>query len=620
MAGGYVIDPATGQPSVQTATGAFLPLPMGADELSAMGLAPGAPPRPDVGPDLRLADNSGATNLGSPDPAMAQFIADQNRQDSVADVRAQLAPAAQQPQAHPSQADRFSQLDQVGQGQPASAPRGPAVDPSTLARPGSGGAPQQGAPTQGGQMDPLVQQVFEESLRGGGGGGGPRKLGVTSETHKYTQSGPVDPATLAAISDTRNAREGYDLAAAQMADERRARVYQAEQAEAETRALEVQARYERFQAQQRELAAFQTKRDAVAAEAAQMKVPEAADYWQSAGTVAKLTAGLSMVFGGALAGLQGGPNRGMEAVNQQVNSWIGEQRERYERKGAQIRDMDTQFGRLVQQFGSENVAEQVMREQAYAVRDNMLMSYAKQMGTPQALEVATQAQLVGEEQRAQAAAAAQAAASVEIEQKLAMQGGGGGGAPTLLSALEKAARAKKASETITGGDKEPERAITEGTTDKIGGALTTVLAARGVKNRLSELGVMDDDTDDPRSGAYDYVSKNIPGTQTRRAGQDLDQDTFDLARGAQQFLGKSDNDAALAEKQAQGLGASGRERYRGADRLEKKAVTELKLAVSGMTPAQRSAWFRALPPGERAVVQEALGQDNRPAASEQGVR
>jgi hypothetical protein len=199
-----------------------------------------------------------------------------------------------------------------------------------------------------------------------------------------------------------------------------------------------------------------------------------------------------------------------------------------------------------------------------------------------------------------------------------MQGGVGGGAPTLLSAYEKAARGRKAIDTINGNDQQPERAITEGTTDAIGGALDTVLAARGVKGRLQKLNVATDDTDDPRSGAFDYVTKNIPGTETRRTGQDLDLDTEQLARGAQQFLGKSDNDATLAEKQAKGIGGSGRERFQSADRLEKKAVSKIKLHVSGMTPPQRKAWLNSLTPDQRQIVNETLSTDARPATSEGG--
>lgn len=624
MAGGYLIDPATGGPAVRTASGALLPLPLTQDDLTAAGMPgpPGAPVAPPMGPDLRVAGPGGGpmAQWGNEIPVLPEPTPQEQQASQAAAMRAKLAAAGvggPTTNEHASQPDGPSWIT-AGQNMPP----GPAkVDPAELAtqrQPASQSA--QNAGPGGGGLDPMVQAVYEESLRGGGGGGGPRRLGVSGETHKFTtvENPGGDPALRAKSEEALNASDKYSEELAKSLNIRQQQAFEATQGEYAARAGQMAAAQQRFEAQQAMLQDYQAKRDAMVQEAAQMKTPQMEDYWKSRGTFANVLTGLSIALGGALQGLRGGQNPGLEMSNQSIERWIAEQKEAYNRAEGRVTDADNQFARMVQMFGSENLATEHLRDQAWHVRDGMLRDYAQKIGTPSALEAYNQAMLQTEAQRAELQARASQGAQVEIEQKLAMQGGGGGGAPTVLSALEKAARAKKALNTTSGDDQQPERAITEGTTDAIGGALDTVLAARGVKGRLQKLNVATDDTDDPRSGAFDYVTKNIPGTETRRTGQDLDLDTEQLARGAQQFLGKSDNDATLAEKQAKGIGGSGRERFQSADRLEKKAVSKIKLHVSGMTPQQRRAWLNSLTPDQRQIVTETLSSDARPAASEGG--
>lgn len=617
MAGGYIIDPATGQAGVQTASGAFLPLPMSPDQLNAAGLPgpPGMPPAPPAGPDQRLAFNAPQTDVkswGNDIPALPA----PTQQEQVADIRAQLMPAAQQPAEH---ASRPGGPGWMPTGQGGAPPKPAAVDPSELARPGERAPASQGATGPTGADDPVVQQAMIEAMRGGGGGGGPRGMGVTGETRKYqTFENPGgDPEAARAAQEALGASDKYQEQLAMSLDRRQQQAYEATQAEFAARSGQLAAQQRRFEEQQSMLLDYQAKRDAAMQEAAQLKTPQMEDYWQSRGTFANVMTGLSIALGGALQGLRGGQNPGLEMSNQSIDRWVASQREEYQRAMERGRELDNQYGRMVQLFGSENLAAEHLREQAWTVRDGMLKSYAEKIGTPSALENYNQAMLETEAKRAAMRAQNSQGAMVDIEQKLSMQGGGGGGKPKgIIDVLRAGAEAAELRDKINGNGKEPERAITEGTTEAIGGALDTVLAARGVKSRLQRLGVAEDDTDDPRAGAYDYVSKNIPGTETRRTGQDLDLDTEQLARGAQQFLGKSDNDAALADRQAKGLGGSGRERFQSADRLEKKAVARAKLAVSGMTPMQRRAWINSLTPDQRQVVQELLTSDNRPAASE----
>lgn len=642
MAGGYLIDPATGQPAVKTAGGAFLPIPLSREELEAAGVAgaderlasndvdlgryitrPGAPAPlvADIGsgsnvPPMKMADFSktlgpvgvGVRMVSNPDAPARILAPGETVQEASPQMRTPTLAEQRTEALKASSFEPTAKTDELAQHS----------EPGAIA--GGGGVP--GAPGARG-IDPLTQQVFEEALRRSGGG--PRRLGVAGETRKYTttENPGGDPALAAQSQEALDASDKYNEMLAISLRDRQQQAYEAQQGEYAARAGQMAAAQQRFEAQQSMLQDYQAKRDAMVQEAAQMKTPQMEDYWQSRGTFANVMTGLSIALGGALQGMRGGGNIGLEMANQSIDRWIAEQKEAYNRAEGRINDADNQFAKMVQMFGSENLATEHMREQAWTVRDSMLKSYAEKIGTPDALENYNQAMLQTDAQRAALRARASQGAAVEIEQRLSMQGGGGGGS-TLAAALAKAAAAEKDRRVVTGEDQKPDpahqRAITEGTTDKIGGALTTIRAAKGVKSRLQTLGVAEDDTDDPRSGAYDYVTKNIPGTETRRTGQDLDQDTFDLARGAQQFLGKSDNDAALAEKQAAGLGASGRERFQGASRLERKATTQLKLEVAGLTPEQRQQWFNALPPDEKQMVTEILGGDSRPAGSAQVVR
>lgn len=614
MPGGYIIDPATGQAGVQTASGGFLPLPMSPDQLSAAGLPgpPGMPPAPPAGPDMRLTMNTPPTDPKTWGNAIPELPAATQKQQA-ADIRAQLMPQ-QQSGEHGSK-PKVPDWMPTGQG---AKPQRQGVDPSELAVPSAQPSRGEQSAAGSGVDDPLVRQAMAEAMRGNGGGGGPRGMGITGETRKYQtyQNPGGDPEAVRAAQEAMGASDKYQEQLAKSLDRRQQQAYEAQQAEFAARSGQLAAQQQRFEQQQSMLQDYQAKRDALMQEAAQLKTPQMEDYWQSRGTFANVMTGLSIALGGALQGLRGGQNPGLEMSNQAIDRWISSQREAYQRAQGRVTDADNQFAKMVQMFGSENLAADHLREQAWTVRDGMLKSYAEKIGTPTALENYNQAMLQTEAQRAALKAQNSQGAMVDIEQKLSMQGGGGGKPKGVLDMLRAGAEAKELKGKIEGDGKEPERPITGDTTDAIGGALDTIVAARGVKGRLQKLGVAEDDTDDPRAGAYDYVTKNIPGTETRRTGQDLDLDTEQLARGAQQFLGKSDNDANLAERQAKGLGGSGRERYQSADRLESKAVRQIKLKVSSMTPDQRRAWLKSLPPDQLQIVESVMSTDARPAGSE----
>jgi hypothetical protein len=647
--GGYVLDPETGMPSVQTASGAFMPLPFSPEELQAAGVAA---PKP-AGPDLRLADNSAdlsryisrpdapaplGSNIlsgGAPPPMK---IADFGKTVQFG-IRPQVSdapqwvlagtPEAEQRAAANQPTMRLPTTEEVRSDARRAQPTGASVDPSSLATGGGagGGAPAPaGAGAPGGIDDPLVQQAMAEAMRGGGGGGGPRGLGVSGETRKLkTFEHAADPQIAAEAQQAQLASEGYNEQLAMSLQRRQQQAYEAQQGEFASRAGQLQAAQERYERQQAMIQDYASKRDALMEEARQMKAPDQRTYWQEAGMMGRLTAGLSMVFGGALSGLRGGPNQGYEATRAAVDDWMRVRHEEYNRATSAADKADTQLGKLVQQFGSENLALENMRLQAWEVRDAMLKSYAEKIGTPDALETYNQAMLQSEAEKAEARAKASQGAEVEIEQKLSMQGGGGGGQPGVLKMLRAGAEAKKLKDVIAGADAQQpfQREVQNEKVEGITGALEAIEAADEVQHTLRQLNVQDDDFDNPLAGPGDFITKALPQTEGRRHRQALEQQTSLFARGLQKSLGKSDNDARLADQMAEG-GGSGRERFMAAETGRRRAQGSLQNIVASLTPVQQQTLLRSLEansPARAAQVRAAIAATATPqaAASEQRV-
>ncbi len=624
MAGGYFIDPATGMPSVRSSGGQVLPLPLSQDDLSASGLQMPDVPRPDLGPDNRLALNTADIAAAS----RPKLIRDQPAPTAADGIpRIQLGdpnapPVWQSEGATPGPQMRLPTQEEARTDALRAVQQQPTADPAELAqhRPVAGQAGANSQVTPGGGMNPVTQQVFTDTLNARGGGG-PRGMGITGETRKLkTFERAADPELVNQANEAQLASDKYNEEFAKSLTSRHEQAYQAQQEEFAARSGQLRALQERYDNQQSMLQDYAAKRDAVAAEAAQMKTPQMEDYWASKGAFSRIATSIGIVIG---AGVRGNQNPGLEISNQAIERWINEQKDAYNRKRGEVSDMDNQYAKMVQTFGNQNLAEQHLRMQAWDVRDNLLRSYAEKVGTPTALEAYNSAMLQSEAEKAKMRAQASRGAEMEVEQKLAMRSGGGTAQASLAKALAAAAEAEKNRRIIAGEDKEkptPQRAIERERTETLTGALATIDAADSVIDKVGRLGYADSDADDPRAGAYDYLTKNIPGTESRRLGQDLDQDTFQLARGAQQFLGKSDNDANLAERQAAGLGASGRERVGGARRLRDKAVPTLQDQLASMTPEQQAAFLEALPPDRRQKIQSIVNITSAPARSEQLVR
>jgi hypothetical protein len=494
MAGGYIIDPATGQPAVQTASGMLLPLGLSQGDLSAAGMPgpPGAPAAPASGPDQRNAYNGGGAMFG------VQGIAPPTT-DSLPTEPIKQAIGWHDPTTAGA-APGSPLAAQVAASQPAQPEQAPAPPKLVRAAPSDGGQQQAPGP------DPSQEAglaAFQDYMKGGGGGGGggPRRLAETGESEKYIRPQfAADPGLVANSTEALGASDKYNEELAKSLKIRQDQAYQAQQGEFAARAGQMEAAQKHFDAQQNMLQDYQAKRDALAQQAAQMKTPQMEDYWQSRGTFANVMTGLSIALGGALQGLRGGENPGLQMANQSIDRWIASQKEAYNRAEGRVSDADSQYAKLVQTFGNENLATEHMRLQAWDVRDGMLKTYAQKIGTPDALENYNQAMLATEADRAKAAARASQGAQVEIDRKLSMTGGGGGGKPkTLAEAYKVAAETKKNADILNGtggGDGKNAVILSDGSTayatnpaeaQSAQGVIRSADEASGMLDRLDHL-------------------------------------------------------------------------------------------------------------------------------------
>lgn len=617
MARQLQIDPVTGLPAVPYSGGA-LPLALGPGDLSGAGLStegpPGVPQPPEAEPDMRVAGPGGGNGGGGYMFGVPNIGSTALPTEPIKKAIGWTDPSKRAvPEGSPRAAE-------IAAREPASVKAAvPAVDPRTLATPGANGnMPAQASAEP--EVDPLVQQAMREAMRGGGGG--PRQLGVTGETRKLKifERG-ADPELAQQAEQAQLASAGYNEQLAMALNKRHEEGYQAYVGEQAARAGQLAAAEERYAQKQAALQQYAAKRDALAAEAQQMKTPQMEDYWASKSTFAKIATAISIALGGALQGLRGGPNPGLEMANMAINQWMGEQKEAYNRKREGVKDAENQYARMVEAFGSERLAEEHLREQAWGVRDGLLKAYAEKVGTPNALEQYNQLMLADEAEKAALRARASQGAEVEVEQKLSMQGGGGGGTPGILKVLRAGAEAKGLRDKIEGRDagSQPSREVQNEKVEGITGALEAIEAADEVEHTLRRLGAENADFDDPLGGPGDWLA-SIPGTEGRQLRQNLEQQTGLLARGIQKSLGKSDNDARLANEMAAGGGA-GMQRRKAAQTARQRAVGSLQTIVSSLTPQQQQSLLQSLEqnsPARAAQVRAAIGATGTPqtAASE----
>lgn len=646
------------------AAGALVPhtLPDGRTIMVPEHLAPKGPalalpsvPAPSAGPDMRVAGPGGGLASvdtgGDIDPGVME---DMRQQAQVKALRDQLAPKTAPPtNEHPRPASKLDELAKLG-----AKGGGDAVDPSTLAI----RQPPQQAP-QGeaeGEYDPMVRKVFNEALSRGGGGGPRRQVGTEVGSIRIEREpgkellpeykwmhglearpdlgeevdpdavqptwGGADPVMRPRKTALERGAEASGEAARsefqrQVTEQQQLGLAQREQLAAQSQLIDEQLN---TIAQRRErIAKLQEAADKRMQEAESFEPRSREQVWEQKGGIAQVMGVLAMAIGGYTQGLgrNGGRNPGMDIINKVIDSAVEDDRAKYERRRKVGLEARGDFERALSLYGDLDMATLDARNRKLA----SAMAMTKQMLADRSLDATAKAR--GEQVYAMAQEQYLAnkqqlfdqivgkVTKEETNLKPTFAGGGGGGATT-LKALEDAARAKKAISTISGGEQSPyQRSIEGDKLNDVNAAMEALDAADAVERDLKALGVAGSDFDDPLSGPLDAAAKVVgTGGTGRRRRQSLEANTSRLARGIQQSLGKSDNDARLADEMAVGDG-SGLSRAKAAETARRQALGRIQTATAGMTPQQREAFLQALPPERRELVRGALSANATPKRS-----
>ncbi len=518
---------------------------------------------------------------------------------------------------------------------------GGAVDPSTLAEPGGGGAPAP-AEQKEGEWNPLVRQVFNE---GGRGGGRPRRTGRREETSVTAERTPgkellpelkwamglearpqeLDPDAAFVADDPkyRGVQTGVTMGADQAG--KSARLDYERQVNQEHARLnaEREGLVQQSQALDDNLSQVAKRRERIAAlqDTADKRMEEARSFeprtrdqvWEDKGPAAQVMGILAMALGGYVQGLgrSGGRNPGFDMVNKVLDDAVEGDRHKADKRMKIGQAARNDYEKALALYGDPEAAlleaknrklANVMGMTQNMLADRGLDEVAKQRGE-QLYAAAQQQYLQNAQQLYDQLNGVVVKESINYKPEMA---GGGGGGMTLQQRLKNAAEATKNVNIITGKSAENphQRSIEGDKLNDINGAMEAIDAADSVTRDLRALDVSSD-IDDPLSGPIDAIAGVVgTGGSGRRTRQSLQANTARLARGIQQSLGKSDNDAKLADQMATGDGSAA-SRISAAQTARAQGLGRLQTALAGMTPGQRAAFLEGLPPERRALVQEA---------------
>ena len=400
------------------------------------GLPPEAVAGPGGGP---IDPGQGAGVFGGPPPA-------QSGDPNV--FRQAYDDAVTRGGAHAPQPDRFATHPI------AEAPAGPAAES------GEGLVPiqpkaQQSRPTgqrNDGPIDPLVLEAMQQR----GGGGGPARLRVASETRKYHQSGPVDPALARDIGARQDELDQGESNSLEDAALHKGDYLEQQAALQQQQAQMVQQQIERRQAVDNELASYKATSDQKQAELMNAHPRTVDDFWKDQGVALGLATAVSVALGAWGTTLRGGgENPGMALLNSRIDHWVNDQRQQYEVAKDKATVSKNAYKDALDTFGSPAVAQANLQLQALAAKDALIKNTAEQIGTQDALGQAQLEMQKNQLQRKQLQAQAQMAAGADVEAKFTMQGGGGaGGAGGVLGALKRGSEAAGYLKNIKGGTTE----------------------------------------------------------------------------------------------------------------------------------------------------------------------
>jgi hypothetical protein len=360
-----------------------------------------------------------------------------------------------------------------------------------------------------------------------------------------------------------------------------------------------------------------------AQEASSMEPRTREQVWGSKGEVARGMAILSAVLGGLA-----GNNDGWKMIDKSINEAVDDDRAKWERRQKLGMSAKGELDHAMAVYGDLELATLDTKNRKLMSAMAMTKSMAADPGLdPMAKQ---RAQAVGaqmydkylENARVLAEGIQGRAVSQEVNYKQAPATGGGGGGNDPLKMLQRGAQATDYVNKIEGkGANAPTRSIEGDKLNDVNAAMESLDAADAVERDVKALGFDSSDIDDPLSGPLDKAAGVLgTGGDGRRRRQSLDANTKRLARGIQQSLGKSDNDARLADEMAIGDG-SGVSRARAAQTARKQALGRIQTATAGMTPQQREAFLEALPAERREQVRSAMSEvasPRRGASEERG--
>lgn len=588
------------------------------------------------------APGPGMANAAAADPmeaaARMQALQPTPQEQQVASIRSALAPKAPAPGANEHKSTVPSGPGWMPRGE-AKGGGGGAVDPSTLAEPGVGKAPAPSGVDSGEPWNPLVRQVFNE---GGGGGGGPRRTGRREETSVTAERLPgkellpelkwamgleerpqeLDPDKPFVADDPQYRAVQTGVTRGADAAGKSARAAYEQQANFEQRRLnaEREVLVQQSQALDQNLAQVAERRNRIAQlqETADKRMEEARSFeprtrkqvWQEMGKPAQIMGVLAMALGGYAVGTgRAGRNMGMDMVNKLIDDAVDDDRNKAEKRLKLGQSAKNDYERALTLYGDPEAAALEAKQRKLASTMGMLQNQlASQSLDAMAKQRGEQLYAQAEQQYLQNAQQLYdqlngVVVKESINYKPEMVGGGGG--MSLKQRIKNAAETQTNLNIIEGkGDKPFQRSVEGDKLNDINGAMEAIDAADAVTRDLRVLGASSD-IDDPLSGPVDALAKVVgTGGTGRRTRQSLEANTARLARGIQQSLGKSDNDAKLADQMATGDGSAA-SRAAAAKTAREQAMGRLQSAMAGMTPQQRQSFLEGLPPERRAMVQEA---------------
>lgn len=533
------------------------------------------------------------------------------------------------------------------------------VDPSTL----DTGGPREAAPSQGDggdEMNPLVRAAMRYSP----GGGGPRRsggmevgtikeqrepgrellpeqmwrMGLAERPKELYEVDPTVPQSTIGTDEPvmRERQTGLERGASAAGDAAR-KEYELQldaahkQSIAERQNLADQSNLIDEQLgtiadRRNRIAKLQEVADQRAREADSIEPRTRSQIWEDRGTFAQIMGGLSMAIGGYTQGLgrNGGHNPGMEMINKMLDSAVDDERYKHERRQKIGMSAKSDLDKAMAIYGDLDLATLDAKNRKLANVMALTKSMAADPSTdPMAKERAAgiynsmyDQYLEGVRKLAEGIQGRVLTQEVNFKQAPATGGGGGGNDP--LKMLERGAKATEYVNKIEGkGQATSNRSIEGDKLNDVNAAMETLDAADSIDRDLDALGI-DSDIDDPLSGPLDAAARITGlGGRGRQARQSLARNTTRLARGIQQTLGKSDNDAKLADQMAAGEGDE-KSRRAAANIARQQSLGRIQTAMAGMTPQQRDAFLAGLPPERRAQVQAAGSATAAPrrAASE----